>query len=78
MSNEELAKESQKSIIRKLEKRKFSSFKGNIWVDDLKDTQLISKFWFLSCIIDIYSKHAWIVPLKAKKVLQLLILFKKF
>ena len=41
--------------------------------------QLISKFnekiGFLLCIIDIYSKYAWVVPLKIKKVLQLL-LFK--
>ena len=33
--------------------------------------QLISKFdkefRFLSCIIDIFSKYAWVVPLKDKK-----------
>ena len=33
--------------------------------------QLISKsnkgFRFLSCFIDIYSKYAWVVPLKDKK-----------
>ena len=33
--------------------------------------QLISKsykgFKFLLCVIDIYSKHAWVVPLKDKK-----------
>ena len=33
--------------------------------------QLISKFYdgspFLVCIIEIYSKHAWVVPLKDKK-----------
>ena len=37
--------------------------------------QLISTFnekiGFLLCIIDIYSKYAWVVPLKIKKVLQL-------
>ena len=33
--------------------------------------QLISKsnkgFRFLSCVIDIYRKYAWIIPLKSKK-----------
>ena len=33
--------------------------------------QLISKFSkgfrFLSCIIDIFSKYAWVIPLKDKK-----------
>ena len=78
MSKQELAKESQKSIIRKLENTKVSSFKDNIWGDDLNNMQLISKFKFLSCIIDIYSKHAWIALLKTKKVLQLLMLFTRF
>ena len=33
---------------------------------------------FLLCAIDIFSKHAWVIPLKdKKKVLQLLMLFKK-
>ena len=35
------------------------------------DTQLISKFnkefQFLICAMDIYSKYAWVVPLKYKK-----------
>ena len=33
--------------------------------------QLISKFnkgfRFFSCVIDIYSKYAWVIPLKDKK-----------
>ena len=37
----------------------------------MADTQLISKFnkgfKFLLCVIDIYSKYAWVVPLKDKK-----------
>ena len=45
MSNQELAKELHKPIIRKLEKRKIhSSFTDKIWVADLADMQLISKF----------------------------------
>ena len=70
--NEQLAEELHKPIIRKFEKRKvYSAFKDNVWAADLADTQLISKFnkgfAFLLCVIDIYSKYAWVVPLKDKK-----------
>ena len=34
-------------------------------------------FRFLLCVVGIYSKYAWVVPLNNKKVLQLLMLFKK-
>ena len=72
IQNKELAKELQKPIIRKLEKRKVhSSFIDNIWGADLTDMQLLSKFnkgiCFLLCVIDIYSKYVWVVPLKDKK-----------
>ena len=71
--NEQLAEELHKPIIRKFEKRKvYSAFKDNIWGADLADMQLISKFnkgfRFLLCVIDIFSKHAWVVPLNDKKV----------
>ena len=70
--NEQLAKELHKPIIRKFKKRKvYSGFKDNIWGADLADMQLISKFnkgfKFLLCVIDIFSKYAWIDPLKDKK-----------
>ena len=72
IQNKELAKELQKPTIRKLEKREVhSSFIDNIWGADLTDMQLLSKFnkgiCFLLCIIDIYSKYVWIIPLKDKK-----------
>ena len=58
-----------------------SSFIDNIRGDDFADMQLISKFdkgiRFLLCVIDIFSKYAWVIPLKDKKVLQLLMLHKK-
>ena len=71
--NEELAEKLHKPIIKKFKKRKmYSSFKDNIWGADLADMQLISKFnkgfRFLLCVIDIFSKYAWVVPLKDKKV----------
>ena len=44
--------------------------------------QLISKFnkgfRFLLGVIDIYSKYAWVIPLKDKKELQSVMLFRKF
>ena len=52
-------------------KRVYSSFKDNIWGADFADMQLISKFnkgiRFLLCVIDIFSKYEWVVPLKDKK-----------
>ena len=49
----------------------YSAFKDNIWAADLADMQLVSKsnkeFKFLLCVIDIYSKYAWVLPLKDKK-----------
>ena len=70
--NVQLAKELHKPIIRKFEKRTvYSRFKDNIWGFDLADMQLISKFnkgfRFLLCVIDIFSKYAWVIPLKDKK-----------
>ena len=70
--NQQLAEERHKPIIGKLKKRKiYSLFKDNIWGADLVDMKLISKFnkvfRFLLCVIDIFSKYAWVVPLKDKK-----------
>ena len=60
----------------------YSGFKDIIWGTDLADMELISKFnkrfRFLLCVIDIFSEYAWVVPLKDKKELQLLMLFRKF
>ena len=83
MSNQLIAQELHKPIIRKFEKRRvYSSFKDNIWGADVADMQLTSKFnkrnCFLLCLIDIYSKYTWFASLKEKKVLQLLMLFKKY
>ena len=71
-SNKELAEELHKPIIRKFNKRKVHSpFIDNIWGTDLADMQLVTKFnkgfRFLLCVNDIYSKFAWVIPLKDKK-----------
>ena len=70
--NMQLADELHKPIIRKFKKRKvYSSFRDNIWGANLADMQLLSKFdkgfRYLLCVIDIFSKYAWVVPLKDKK-----------
>ena len=70
--NIQLADELHKPIIRKSKKRKvYSSFRDNIWSADLADMQLLSKFnkgfRFLLCVIDIFSKYAWVIPIKDKK-----------
>ena len=58
-------------LLKKNLKKVYSSFRDNIWVADLADMQLISKFdkgiRFLLCVIDICSKYAWVVPLKDKR-----------
>ena len=70
--NLELANELHKPIIRKLHKRKvYSSYKDNIWGVDLADMELLSKYnkeiKYLLCVIDLFSKYAFVVPLKGKK-----------
>ena len=69
---QQLAKELQKKVIRKFEKRKvYSSLKDNIWGASKSDMQFKSNvnngFRFLFYIKDIYSKYACVVPLKEKK-----------
>ena len=60
----------------------YSTFKDNIWGADLADMQLIRKFnkgfRFLLCVIDIFSKCAWVAPLKDKKVVSIANAFQSF
>ena len=79
--NEKLAQELHKPVIRKFEKRKvYSTFKDNIWGIDLADMQLLSKYnkgiRFLICVIDIFSKYAWVVPLKDNKGISIVKAFQ--
>ena len=79
--NEQLAEELHKPIIRKFKKRKvYSAFKDSIWGVDLADMQLLSKYnkgiRFLLCVIDIFSKYAWVVPLKDKKGISIVKAFQ--
>ena len=80
--NLQLSKELHKPIIRKFKKRKiYSGFRDNIWGADLADMQLISKFnkgfTLLLCVIDIFSKCAWVFPSKDKKGISIVNAFQK-
>ena len=80
--NYQLANELHKPIIKKLKKRKvYSSFKDNIWGVDLADMQSLSKFnkefKYLLCAIDLFSKYAWVIPIKGKNGTSIVNAFKK-
>ena len=75
-----LADELHKPIIRKLNKRKvYSQFKDNIWGIDLADMQSLKNkgIKYLLCAIDLYSKYAFVVPLKDKKGISIVNAFNK-
>ena len=70
--NYQLANELHKPIIKKNKKRKvYSSFRENVWGVDLADMQSLIKYnkgvKYLLCAIDLFSKCAWVIPLKDKK-----------
>ena len=70
--NYQLVNELHRQIIRKFKIRKiYSSFRDNIWGIDLADMQSLSKYnneiKYLLCAIDLFSKYAWVVPLKNKR-----------
>ena len=82
VNNEKLAEELHKKVIKKfLKSTVYSKLKDNIQGADLADMQLISKFnkrfRFLLCVIDIFSKYAWVIPLKDKKGISIVNAFQK-
>ena len=81
--NSQLAEELHKPIIKNFKRRRvYSSFKDNIWGVDLADMQLISKYnegiRYLLCVIDLFSRYPWVIPLKNKKGESLVERFKKY
>ena len=77
-----LADELHKPIIRKFNKRKvYSQFKDNIWGADLADMQSLSRknkgIKYLLCVIDLYGKYAFVIPLKDKKGISIVNAFDK-
>ena len=80
--NYQLANELRKQIIKKFRRRKvYSSFRDNIWDVDLADMQSLSKYnkgiKYLLCAIDLFSKYAWVVPIKDKKGVSIVNAFQK-
>ena len=70
--NYQLAHELHKQIISNLKKiNLYLSFRDNIWGVDLADLQSLSKcnkgINYLLCSVDLFSKYAWVVPLKDKR-----------
>ena len=59
----------------------YSWFRDNIWGVDLADMQLLSKYnkgiKYLLCAIDIFSKYAWVVPLKDERGISIVNAFQK-
>ena len=81
-SSSTLADELHKPIIRKFNKRKvYSQFKDNIWGVDLADMQSLSRtnkgIKYLLCAIDLFSKYAFVTPLKDKKGISIVNAFNK-
>ena len=81
-NNKILAEELHKPVIKKFKKRKvYSQFKDKIWGVDLADMQSLSKkskgIKYLLCAIDLYSKYAFVVPLKDKKGISIVNAFYK-
>ena len=74
--------ELHKPIIRKFLKRNVYSFqRDNIWGADLADMQSLTKYnkriKYLLHTIDLFSKHAWVVPTKGKKGTSIVNPFQK-
>ena len=70
--NEQLAEELHKPVMKKFKRRKvYARFKDNIWAADLVEIgSLCSKnknVKHLFCVIDVFTKYAWVKPLKDKK-----------
>ena len=77
-----LADELHKPVIKKFDKRKvYSQFKDIIWGVGLADMQSLSRknkgIKYLLCTIDLYSKYAFVIPLKDKKGISIVNAFNK-
>ena len=71
-SSAKLANELHKPVVRKFSKRKvYSSLRDNIWGVDLADMRLLIRqdkgTKYLLCAIDLFSKYAFVVPLRYKR-----------
>ena len=63
-----------------MKKKSIFSIEDNVWSADLADMKLLSRYnkgiRFSLCVIDIFSKYAWVVPLKDKKGISIVKAFQ--
>ena len=62
-------------MIKNFKRRKvYPRFKDNLWVADLAEMESLSSknknVKYLLCVIDVFTKYAWVKPLKDKNVKQ--------
>jgi len=75
------SKEIHKKVIRKFDRRQvFTSYTDDIWCADLLDMSNLKnknkKITFLLTVMDIFSRYAWVIPLKKKSEKEVLEGFK--
>ena len=77
--NYQLPNELHRQIIRKFNRRKvYSSFRDNIWGVDMQSLSKYNKgIKYLLCTIDLFSKYAWVIPLKDKRGINIVNTFQK-
>ena len=68
-ANGQVAEELHKPVIKKFKKRKiYVRYKDNIWAADLAEIRsLSSKIENVKCVINVFTKYAWVKHLKDKK-----------
>ena len=69
---EQVAEELHKPVPKKFKRRKvYARFKDNIWAADLAEMESLSSknknVKYLLCVIDVFTKYAWVKSLKNKK-----------
>ena len=79
--NEVIAQEFHKPVIQNFKSRKvYARFKDNIWAVDLAEIGSLSSknhgINYLLCVIDVFTKYAWLKPLTiSKKLKQFLMVY---
>ena len=68
-------------LLKNLRRKVYSSYRGKYLSVDLADTQSLSKYnkgnKYLLCAIDLFSKYAWVIPIKDKKGHSIVNAFQK-
>ena len=80
--NETLAEELHKLVVKRFKRKKvYARFKDNIWAADLLEMRSLSSknqnVKYLLFVIDVFTKYAWVKPLKVNKSKSVLNVFIK-